>query len=90
MSRIKEAAAFLSGKKTIIIALGALLYAVGIHFGWWQHSPDVDLLFGGSVAITLRLAIKNLCLALSEALEQVGPKLLLVSLLPAGLLIFSA
>lgn len=52
---------FLSGKKTYLISVGVLIYALGVHFGWWPHQPDIDLMFGGAGAITLRAAIKKLC-----------------------------
>jgi hypothetical protein len=52
---------FVSGYKTYLVALGAIGYAIGIHFGWWQHSADIDLAFGGAGAITIRAAIAKLC-----------------------------
>jgi hypothetical protein len=53
--------AFLSGKKTYLISTGVLVYAFGISRGWWPHQPEIDLMFGGAGAITIRAAIKKLC-----------------------------
>jgi hypothetical protein len=52
---------FFAGKKTYLVSIGALVYAVGIHLGWWQHSADIDIVFGSSAALTIRAAIKKLC-----------------------------
>jgi hypothetical protein len=68
---MKNALSFLQGHKTIVIACGGVLYAAGIHFGWWGHYAEIDLVFGSGVAITLRLAIKNLCTAVNETLDVV-------------------
>jgi sulfur relay (sulfurtransferase) DsrC/TusE family protein len=63
----------LSGKKTYFIGAAALVYAIGIHFGWWPHYPDLDLTLFGAGAITIRSAIKKLCVAVAADPEFDAP-----------------
>src|SRR5260370_37502043 len=58
---MKPFLAFLSGKKSYIVSIGAIGYALGIAKNWWTHNADVDLLFGGTYGLTLRAAVAKLC-----------------------------
>lgn len=51
---------FLAGKKTYLVAAGTLIYALGIRFHYWPHDADIDLMFGGTAAITVRSALARL------------------------------
>jgi hypothetical protein len=76
---------FLSGKKTYLVSIGVLIYAIGINRGWWQHQAEIDLMFGGAGAMTIRAAIKKLCLQISndpELDEPVVPGKPLISRAP--------
>ncbi len=74
--------AFFSGKKTYLVSVATLVYALGIQFGWWPSSSDpiVVMLFGAG-GITLRTAIRKLCqqiandTALNDAALQPGQSL---------------
>ena len=68
---LKNLVDFLSGKKTYLVSIGALIYALGIHQGWWSHQPDIDLAIGGTYGITIRAALKKLYLQMLPPLPGV-------------------
>lgn len=67
---------FLSGYKTYLVALAAILDGLGIQYGWWPHVALLDYILGGTGAITIRAAIKKLCaqvLADPNLIEPAAP-----------------
>lgn len=60
---------FLSGKKTYLVGVGAIAYAAGVSRGWWPNDIEIWGLLGGTGAMTLRAAIKKLCLQVAVDAE---------------------
>ena len=71
-NQLRNAIAFLSGKKTYIVAFATLVYALGISRNWWAHSAEIDLYLGGAGAITIRAAIAKLIAAIESDQEITG------------------
>jgi hypothetical protein len=50
-------AEWLKGKKTYLLVVGAFIYGGGIQIGLWGHYPQLDILFAGLTAASLRAGI---------------------------------
>lgn len=94
---MKSLLSFLAGKKTYLVSIGAIIYAIGIYKQWWPSSAEIWGLFGAGGAMTIRAAIKRLCqqIAADPALEDRAPQpevrratlpLVIVFLVPAFML----
>jgi hypothetical protein len=49
----------LQGKKSYLIALAGLVYAIGIHFGWWTNESEIWGALASIFGLTLRAGIKT-------------------------------
>lgn len=56
----KQLIAFLAGKKTYLVSIAGIVYAIGIGRNWWPGDIQIWGILGGTGAMTLRAAIAKL------------------------------
>lgn len=59
--------AFLSGKKTYLVGLAGLIYAIGIGRGWWPNDATIWGALGCTGGMTIRAAIAKLIIQIRQS-----------------------